>query len=135
MNPAKSLFLFLVSSSIFLISHISPVLALEPIWSVNIGRNTSSRIYSLELDSAGSLYIPKEGGLVKVSSEGVKEWEYEIPNKWIRLLMGSPAIAGDAVVLISGNSGAYAYFIDRETGELIKEQELVKIGLEGNPYY
>ncbi|MCG2689546.1 hypothetical protein L6255_03850, partial [Candidatus Parcubacteria bacterium] len=105
MNPAKSLFLFLVSSSIFLISHISPVLALEPIWSVNIGRNTSSRIYSLELDSAGSLYIPKEGGLVKVSKDGVKEWQYIVPNQ-TKQVMGSPRIVGDAVVLVTGWGGA-----------------------------
>ncbi|MFH2109126.1 MAG: hypothetical protein ABII16_01535, partial [Patescibacteria group bacterium] len=131
----------LVSSTVacFLLTlFISLSFAQDPVWQVNIGRNPSSQIYSMELDEDGSLYIPlyitEEGGLVKVSKDGVKEWQYIVPNQ-TKQVMGSPTIAGDAVVLVTGWGGAYAYFIDRETGELIKEQELVKIGLEGNPYY
>ncbi|MFH1388674.1 MAG: hypothetical protein ABIG86_01485, partial [Patescibacteria group bacterium] len=131
----------LVSSTVacFLLTlFISLSFAQDPVWQVNIGRNPSSQIYSMELDEDGSLYIPlyitEEGGLVKVSKDGVKEWQYIVPNQ-TKQVMGSPRIVGDAVVLVTGWGGAYAYFIDRETGELIKEQELVKIGLEGNPYY
>gem|GEM_PF-3023460 len=124
MTALKKVFAFFLILNIFLFFPIFKALAEEDlIWSLDIGKNSSSRPCIPEIED-GFLYIPKETGLIKVSGNGEKLWEFEIPQKFQRQVTGSPIIAGNFIVLTSGYFGGYAYFINKNTGELVKEHEL-----------
>jgi len=127
---------FIVAAFLFLPCHFVLAGDISPVWQLLIGKNSAFNSPYIEIDEDGSLYITREGKLIKISDGGEVLWEYEIPSKYQRQVTGSPKVAGDFVVFTSGYFGGYAYFLNKDTGELVTEHELFDPKLLGKfPYY